>query len=91
MLCPQREQILAEYRNAVESLTALAVASKDPSSAGSHEIQERIDVAICASGKARVNLREHMDEHHCWTHSAGSSLFLWRTTLAGTAKSQSAA
>jgi hypothetical protein len=48
-----------------------------PATAGGSSRAE--DALIAATAIARADLREHVDEHGCWTHSVYSSLFfLWR-------------
>jgi hypothetical protein len=88
MLCDERERLLAEYRAGVADLTAVAleVAARECKGADCSDMQQRIQDTIAAGGKARVDLREHMNEHRCGTHSAWSALLLWhppptRTTV----------
>ena len=84
MWCEQREHLLAEYRKVVAERTAPAVrvgGSNDAPAALSDSLAE--DVRIAATAIARGDLREHVDEHGCWTHSVYSSLFfLWRDNRA---------
>jgi hypothetical protein len=87
MWCEQREHLLAEYRKVMAELTVLAARdghATDQSSAGTHL---QVSGAFAVAAKARVNLREHVEEHGCWSHAVYSSLFfLWRNqwTDAGT-------
>ena len=84
MLCDERERLLAEYRAAVADLTsvALEVAARDDVDSG--DMRQRKADAIAASAKARLDLREHLEEHRCGTYSAWSALHMWhapRTTV----------
>ena len=77
MWCEQREHLLSEYRNVMAELTVLAIRdgqAADQSSAGT---DTQVNGALATI--ARADLREHVEEHGCWSHAVYSSLFfLWR-------------
>jgi transketolase len=76
MWCEQREHLLAEYQKAMAERTALADRDRIIESSGK---DSPVDYAIVAIAEARLNLREHVDEHRCWSHAVYSALFfLWR-------------
>jgi hypothetical protein len=77
MQCERREHLLTEYREAMAELRATCErAAIDQSSAGLHP---QVSGAFAATATARVDLREHVAEHGCWSHAVYSSLFfLWR-------------
>jgi hypothetical protein len=85
MWCEQREHLLAEYRKVMAELTVVAIRDGQAtvqSSAGTHP---QVSGAFAVAAIARVNLREHVEEHGCWSHAAYSSLFfLWRDQGADT-------
>jgi hypothetical protein len=78
MQCEQRDHLLAEYRKVMSELRATCEwEAIDQSSAG---VRPQVSGAFAATAMARVDLREHVEEHGCWSHAVYSSLFfLWRT------------
>jgi hypothetical protein len=78
MLCERREHLLAEYRKTMAELRGICGgAGIDQGSAGVHP---QVSGAFAATTMARVDLREHVEEHGCWSHAVYSSLFFpWRT------------
>lgn len=85
MCCEQREHLLAEYRKAMADLTALAMRDRESTVQSFGGKDRQVDDAISAAAKARVDLREHVDEHRCWSHPVYSALFfLWRNQAEGT-------
>jgi hypothetical protein len=77
MQCERREHLLAEYRKTMAELGAICDREAiDRRSAGAHP---QVSGAFAATERARVDLREHVEEHGCWSHAVYSSLFfLWR-------------
>jgi hypothetical protein len=64
-------------------LTALAIRDKESIHQSSEVNHSQLNDAISVAATARVELREHVDEHRCWSHSVYSSLFfLWRSQWA---------
>jgi len=79
MWCEQREHLLVEYRRAMVDLTALAIRDRESADQSFGGEIRQVDDATVAMTKARMDLREHVDEHCCWSHSVYSALFfLWR-------------
>jgi hypothetical protein len=77
MWCERREHLLAEYRKAMAELSTLAIRDGQAPSQSSALVDNQVNDALAT--KARVDLREHVEEHGCWSHAAYSSLFfLWR-------------
>jgi hypothetical protein len=77
MICDKRERLVAEFQVAMENLTTLAPELKVSKDLVFVERNERINAATAASAELRLALRDHMEEHHCWTQSASSLLLLW--------------
>ena len=78
MWCEQREHLLSEYRRVMAKLTALA------------GMPTEVDETLAAI--ARLDLREHVEEHGCWSHATYSSLFfLWRDQWADATEESSQA
>jgi hypothetical protein len=79
MNCEERERLSLEYRNAVRTLTERALAQRERTALVTADKHKLVELALRASAQAQVALREHMDEHRCWTHSESSLLRLWQS------------
>jgi hypothetical protein len=82
MACRQREHLLSEYRKVMAELNALAIRGGQATDLGSGRTDTQVNRALVT--KARADLREHVEEHGCWSHAVYSSLFfLWRKQWTG--------